>query len=664
MFFKKFWSNLLVSEKKQKIFVIITGFIISSIMVIVTTTNVIDNSKLSYYIYDLYTSAIPDTDTSKSLVIIDIDERSLMEVGQWPWPRYKMAYLLLQLKRAGAASVGIDIIFSEPDRTSINQIIKNYKEDFNITFDIEEIPSNLKNNDEILSDVLKNGPFVLSNFIFFNKRNVTKQCDYLTTLTIKNNYSLPHILEGKSFLCNIPALASSVKYKGFFNAKFDSDGMIRRLPLIAKYKNKIYPGLALATILNLFQTKEIEIKNNINSNYIVIKGIKIPVDNYGQVLLNVKGQQKYYKYISAIDLINGNFEKKDIQGKLVFIGSTAVGLNDLHNVAGNIYFPGVEVHATLADNILNNDFFIIPHWAKLFEMFSIILFGLILSYILSLKKLSINIFVLFSTIIIVITGAYYLLFLTHLYISPINTVISLFFIFTVILSINYVIEMKKSLLWANMLGRVHEATIESMATVAETRDPETGAHVLRTQNYVKTLAEALSKKEKYKQILTPNFIEILYKSAAMHDIGKVGIPDRILLKNGKLTEDEFEIMKKHTEYGKNIILCAQRKIPENTFFKTAIEIAYCHHEKWDGSGYPQGLKGEEIPLAGRLMAIADVYDALISKRSYKEAFPHEDACKFINKERGKHFDPDIVDAFRETCEKFKNIAKEYSDNAI
>ncbi len=661
MIIKNSWFDFLIEEKKQLIFLLIIGFLISSIMSFIALFKIFEKSKFYYYFYDKYTSIIPDKDTKKSIVIVDIDEKSLKEMGQWPWPRYKMAYLLLTLKRYRAASVGIDIVFSEPDRTSIKEIIRAYKKDYGINLNFNKIPNTLKDNDKILANVLKNGPFVLSNYIFFNEKNIERDCKYLTPLKVVSKYKLPYINKGKGFLCNIPVIASSVKFKGFFNAIMDSDGTIRRLPLIAKYNGKVYPSLALATILNLNGTDEIEIGKDFNGNYVKVKGFKIPIDEHGNVLLNVKGKQNYYKYISALDLIRGNINKKDILGKLIFIGSTAVGLNDLHNVAGNVYYPGVEVHATFADNLLNEDFFFIPSWTKYLKIFFIFLLGLLLSYILSLKRIGLSLTVLFLSIVLVLLGTYLLLVYFHIYISPIEIVISLILIFISILFINYVIEINKSLQWANMLSRIHEATIESMATVAETRDPETGAHVLRTQNYVKVLAEELSKHEKYKNNLTDNYIEILYKSAAMHDIGKVGIPDRILLKPGKLTSEEFEIMKKHTVYGRNILQNAQKKIPENIFLKTAMEIAYCHHEKWDGSGYPQKLRGEKIPLAGRLMAVADVYDALISKRTYKKAFAHETACNMIIKDKGKHFDPDIVNAFIVSKEKFEKIAEKYSD---
>lgn len=207
-----------------------------------------------------------------------------------------------------------------------------------------------------------------------------------------------------------------------------------------------------------------------------------------------------------------------------------------------------------------------------------------------------------------------------------------------------------------------DVTIYSLANLAETRDNETGGHIKRTQSYVKALAEKLQQYEQFKTMLDLRTIDLLYKSAALHDIGKVGVPDSILLKPGKLTDDEFEIMKKHTTYGRDALLKAEAGLGSNSFLRFAREIAYTHQEKWDGSGYPEGLKGEDIPVSGRIMAIADVYDALISKRVYKQPMTHSKAKEIILEGKGKHFDPIMVDAFLEIEEQFRTIALQFADH--
>ena len=212
------------------------------------------------------------------------------------------------------------------------------------------------------------------------------------------------------------------------------------------------------------------------------------------------------------------------------------------------------------------------------------------------------------------------------------------------------------------LAALQDAVIIAMASLAETRDNETGHHIRRTQNYVRELALVLQKNPKYSSVIDQDFITTIYKTAPLHDIGKVGVPDRILLKPGRLTVEEFDIMKEHTTYGRDAIIAAEKTLtdPEG-FLIVAKEIAYCHHEKWDGGGYPQGLVGEEIPLSARLMAIADVYDALITKRIYKNAIVHEEAIEIILKGKGTHFQPEIVDALMSIQDTFKGIATKFSE---
>jgi putative two-component system response regulator len=212
------------------------------------------------------------------------------------------------------------------------------------------------------------------------------------------------------------------------------------------------------------------------------------------------------------------------------------------------------------------------------------------------------------------------------------------------------------------IREVQDATICVMSSLAETRDNETGNHILRTQRYVRALAQKLGSHPRFAAVLDATTIDLLYKSAPLHDIGKVGIPDRILLKPGKLTPEEFEIMKQHTTLGRDAIAQTEKRLGRDVpFLACAKEIAYGHQEKWDGSGYPLGLAGDAIPVSARLMAVADVYDALISRRVYKEPMSHEQASALISEGRGKHFDPDMVDAFLEIQEKFRAIAAEFAD---
>jgi putative two-component system response regulator len=212
------------------------------------------------------------------------------------------------------------------------------------------------------------------------------------------------------------------------------------------------------------------------------------------------------------------------------------------------------------------------------------------------------------------------------------------------------------------LERTKDAVVYSMGALAEARDEETGNHILRTREYVKILGNSLARQARYFQVLNERTINLISRAAPLHDIGKVGVPDKVLQKRGALNEDERRQMDQHVLYGRDVIISAEKHIGATTFTAVAKEIAYSHHEKWDGSGYPLGLAKEEIPLSARMMAVADVYDALVSRRYYKAPMSHQEAKTQIMGERGAHFDPELVDAFMECSETFHEIAERYADD--
>lgn len=207
------------------------------------------------------------------------------------------------------------------------------------------------------------------------------------------------------------------------------------------------------------------------------------------------------------------------------------------------------------------------------------------------------------------------------------------------------------------LELTQDTVIECIVSMGEFRNTEIGEHIIRTQSYVQALAEELKELDEYKEIFTKKYLRLLFKCVPLHDIGKVVIPDEILLKPGKLTPEEFEVIKKHTTAGKDILASAERKLGSNSFLSLAMQMAATHHERWDGKGYPYGLSELEIPLPGRLMAIADVYDALVSKRAYKSQMAYGEAVKIILEGRGTQFDPKLVDSFEKIQDKFKEISQ-------
>jgi len=242
------------------------------------------------------------------------------------------------------------------------------------------------------------------------------------------------------------------------------------------------------------------------------------------------------------------------------------------------------------------------------------------------------------------------LLITALMVIPIHTLIS-----------GLISALKKEERHVDELSKTQSAMIGAISSLAEFRDMETGNHIKRTQNYVKALAQELAKSPKYADKLNELTINTMFECAPLHDIGKIGVPDRILLKPDALTKDELKEMRKHADYGYETFVEAIKMLGHQSFPQMAAEIAYSHHEKWDGSGYPLQLKGDEIPLSGRIMAVADVYDALISKRCYKRAFSHTEAINMIVEQSGQHFDPDIIDCLKKLESRFYEIKTQFAD---
>ena len=271
---------------------------------------------------------------------------------------------------------------------------------------------------------------------------------------------------------------------------------------------------------------------------------------------------------------------------------------------------------------------------------------------------------LFGFIGFVLVSSATLLASRQVFISPVPTTVVFILSFTILALTRFRSEELRVLYRERQLAAARDCAIVGWASLAETRDTETGNHIFRTQKYIRAMAQHLVHHKSLAYRIQPKDVELLFKSSPLHDVGKVGVPDAILLKPGPLTPAEFEEMKKHTLYGAEALAKAESAsgiTDDTSFLKTAREIALTHHEKWDGSGYPHGLKGEKIPLSGRLMAVADVYDALISDRVYKKAMSHEAAANIIRNSRGTHFDPEIVALFEILEEVFLAINLEHAD---
>ena len=637
--------------KKGIVYLLLSLFIIATHYGIYKSGMV---KNLDYKIYDLskeYIDLFRDEDAASNVVIVDIDERSLNTIGQWPWSRIMLATLLSKISSASPSAIAVDIIFPEKDRTSPNELRYFYKNYFGLDVKVDGIPQQLQDNDAIFAKALNDSSSVMS--LYLSQKNISDNAaNFQSSLNIPTE---TFELENYPYLlANIPNLSAGVKEFGFINTKVDEDGILRRYSLLKKYQQNMVPSLSLATLLSIDSNFKVLENNNFE-----IMNHQFKTDNSAKVLLNYY-TQKWYKKVSALDILSDKTDASALRGKIILIGSSATALHDQVVISSGKNIAGVQVHATMIDNILHDNLLVQPQDFDYINILISLFLTLILVLLLFEQE---NQLIVALVVTVLLTGLVLNLYMLSqgVYISFGYLLIPFLLHFFLISIIFIFIDTYDRKEFSEELNRSQIAFMDSMSHVAEVHDFETGAHIIRTKKYIKLLAEYIYSKGLYKEQLSQRMIQMMYLTAPMHDIGKVGIADSILKKEGKLTDMEYEVMKSHSELGKHIINNAISGYKENDFLVMARNIAHYHHEKWDGSGYPEGLKGEEIPLEGRFMAIADVYDALVSKRIYKEAFSFYKTNGIITEGRGTHFDPVLVDAFIEISEKFQEIAETYTD---
>lgn len=630
-------------------------FALGLVILFLVYTGLYFSNSLKYFDYKIYDIASnfiqKDKNYGKSYVtIVDIDEKSLKTLGQWPWSRLILAQLIKSISRHYPASISFDIIFPEEDKTSPKMIKEFYKKFLSKNISIKGLDKILMDNDKIFGYQISKTKTILPIYASSSSK-FDKKCflpEKNRSIAFKSFYPP----KANSILCNIPILQKNAYMVGFMNIKTDEDGRLRRVPTFVDYKGYAIPSLALASLL---ANSTITHKDGMFS----ILGHSFKTDEASNILLNFKNK-KNYKTVSAVDILQNNVSPKQIMGKNIIIGTTAVGLHDNIMVTTGEIYPGVFIHAAIIDNILQDLSICQPSYQKYIALSLSVLLSIIFTFLLYRKKYIKLLLLFFISILIYIFATWYMLKL-GVYISSgyfFGTLVTFFILinlFFIVLYYNNKREFRKELYNAQY------STIESMALVVETRDTETGEHIKRTKIYMKIIGEYLFEKRIFPDILTKEFIELLYRATPLHDIGKVGIPDYILKKEGKLTKEEYIIMQQHPTIGNDIIENAIKENQNNKFLKVARNIAYYHHEKWDGSGYPTGISKDQIPLEARMMALVDIYDALISRRCYKDALGFEESEQIIISGSGKHFDPVIVEAFIKLKDKFKKIALEITD---
>lgn len=600
-------------------------------------------------VYDVVLRSVPTRPPANRVVIVDVDEQSLGAVGQWPWPRDIVGRLISRLRDLGAATVALDIIFAEVDRYA-------------------RPGANAQSPDDQLASMLREGRVVLGYGLTFEPgRKADNACvlhpvglAILKSREVVDEPETPYF-QASGAVCSLPSLAEAAGVSGFLNAAPDSDGILRRVPLIAELDGQVYPSLALAAVSRIRHVRQMSLHvSNVNASVLALDQLNVPVDARSNLLLRYRGEKRTFPYLSAAAVLAGQIPTEAVRDKIVFVGTTALGTREVVATPLDTLFAGVEVQATVADNLLQGDFIQRSPLGSTLECLAVLVLGVLLSLVVARIGVVVGVVAAVSMIMGLWPAAVWLLSNAGVFISPLSPTIAIALALSVMTFARFTVERGR----AESAGRERTAAqrlmVQTLLSLTETRDAETGRHSRRTQQYARLLANELSRHSEYREQLTTERIDLLSSLAPLHDIGKVGIPDHILNKPGALTEDELAEMRRHPILGRDVILKAEQRvgIRDDATLAMAKDIVYTHHERWDGTGYPQGLRGQQIPVAGRVMAIVDVYDAAVSRNLYRPSMTHDQAVDLIIRGRGTHFDPAVVDAFVTVAPVLRNISEE------
>jgi HD-GYP domain-containing protein (c-di-GMP phosphodiesterase class II) len=606
-------------------------------------------SGLEYGAYDRLLRAAPVRPPSGNVVIVDIDDRSLSSIGQWPWRRELIGQLVERLRSLGASIVALDIIFAEADR-----------------YDASGTSS-----DETLANALRAGRVVLGYALTFGGRpDQPGACDLrpfgVAVVHANDGRVDDPFFRATGAICSLPLLSQAAGASGFLNAAPDPDGRLRRAPMLIAADRRVVPSLALAAVAAVGNTRDAVLRvTNVNASMLQLGDRSVPLDGKSNLLLRYRGPKRTFPYVSAAEVLSGKAAPDTFKNKMVFVGTTALGTREVVTTPIDALFAGVEVQATVADDLLQRDFLHAPPSKTLIETVGVVAAGGAVTLLVGAFGLAWGGLGVALVIIAAWATAFRLMSGDGTFLSPVFPTFGVIAAYASMAVAHLLLERRRADREGHDRAISQRLMVQGLLSLTEVRHAETGRHSRRTRHYARVIAEQLARHEGFGDYLTPDRITMLSGLAPLHDIGKVGVPDHLLNKPGALTEAELAEMRKHPEHGRDVILHAEQDVgvPDDVMLAMAKDIVYTHHEKWDGTGYPRGLRGRAIPLVGRLIALVDVYDAITTRRTYREPMSHEQAVAFIAAGRGTHFDPTIVDAFLEVAPTLGRLMAE-SDSGV
>jgi HD-GYP domain-containing protein (c-di-GMP phosphodiesterase class II) len=567
--------------------------------------------------------------TTGRVSIVAVDEKSIAQIGQWPWRRDVVARLVERLFDLGARTIAFDVIMSEPDRLGTT-------------------------TDVALAAALEHDRVVTSYaFTFETLPGNTPPC-VLHPLHVVQVVSAGQVspagrlFHPKGVICSLSIVNKAAGASGFLNVSPDIDGIVRRVPLVMEYGGEVYPSLALAAVQQVRGTRLVSMSATPNHPVTLdLAGQAIPLDAHGHLLLGFRGPGRTIRHVGASDVLEGRLPGGSFADQIVLFGGTALGVSDRVATPLDVSYPGLEVHATVAESLLGNNFISMPAVAGAYDLGTAVVAALAVALCASVGGLLWGGLGTAIACVLFWGLASWALETRHMFLSPVFPTLSATLSLALLTVAGLVNERGRAETERRRRLQAHAFIVQSLTSLTEARDVDTGRHARRTQAYTRLLAGLLAKSARFRATLTPNTIELMAILAPLHDIGKVGIPDAVLNKPGPLTSDEYAQMRTHPHLGYKAIVNAEMlsSIDDEEIIGLAKDIVLTHHEWWDGHGYPRGLAGEAIPVGGRIMAVVDVYDALVASRPYRVRMPHEQAVGIIRAQRGTHFDPDVVDAF-------------------
>jgi len=590
-------------------------------------------------------------------IVVALDDVSLARHGRWPWPRALMARLMSRIAEQRPAAVGIDVLFAEAETV--------YG-----TGRGSAAGPRLSEGDRALAGALSGGPFVLGYELTFGQPPSSGIVDgVLSPLNLvfrsggAQGDPAENLWQATGSVASLPQFRQSADASGFLNGARERDGILRRMPMIMGQGKSVCPSLSLATVLRSLGSPPVLLEKSWWGDLVLKIGERrVPLDDRGRLLLRYRNRHAAAKPVSASFLLDGSLARDALRGRLVLLGATATGMGDLVSTPLDRLLSGVQIHAVAADNLLNNDFARPAPWG--YRPVAALISGLAATFV------SVALPIVPAALLLAVAafgswlGAAWLFHSGGLFLSPVFPLLVMFSVFSVLTLARLFHVEKKALHQSRDLAKARDFIMTSMAALAEIRDTETGGHIMRTQRYLRALCLEIAGHPRFRPMLDPETIELVSKLAVLHDIGKVGIDDKLLRKPARFTPEEYEAVKKHALHGRNALARAELRAGDfsDELLGYAKDIAYSHHERWDGKGYPEGLSGDRIPWTARLMSVADVYDALVSRRVYKEPVSHDEAVRIISNGRGAQFDPDVVDAFLRVEASWRRISVDFADS--